>query len=51
MLCSRRVSVCVHRDSLVSPLAGQVQWCEGVVVCGINRCSFMHQHIYQLGLA
>lgn len=46
------IFLCVytHWDALVSSLAGHVQWCEGVVVCGVNWSSFMHQQVDQLGL-
>lgn len=40
----------IHRDSLVSPLAGQVQRRQGVVVRGVHWCPFVHQHVDQLGL-
>lgn len=46
--------VCVfvpdYRDSLVPPLAGQVQRRESVVVCGVDGRSFTHQQVDQLRL-
>lgn len=40
-----------YRDSLVPPLAGQMQRRECVVVCGVDGSSFAHQQVNQLGLA
>lgn len=40
-----------YRDSLVPPLAGQVQRRESVVVCGVDGRSFTHQQVDQLRLA
>lgn len=34
-----------YRDSLVPPLAGQVQWRERMVVCGVHGRSFTHQKV------
>lgn len=55
LICGRYFCVCVcvpvYRDSLVPPLAGQVQRRECVVVCGVDGRAFTHQQVDQLGLA